>query len=446
MKRLFPVVLAALLWPWPAAADHPTPLDHLLRQAQEAQQREAATRRAREARFLAEHADHKRLLAEARQQLAAERARGKQLKLAFERNEAELAKLETELKQSMGDLGELFGTVRQSAKDLTAFVEESLVSAQYPQRAGWFRVLGESKKLPDITELERFWIMIQQEIIESGRVVRFRATVIGTDGVAAARDVTRIGLFNAIAGEDYLKFLPEVNRFAVLARQPSGSDRELAAELAAAHDGYPEMALDPTRGVLLGLLVETPDVEERVEQGGIIGYVIIALGVIGLLIVIVRLTYLTVIARRVQAQLQDPTTPSSDNPLGRVLAVAAAVPETDTKNLELQIDEAILRETPRLRRGEAIVKLLAGVAPLLGLLGTVVGMIVTFQSISLFGTGDPKLMASGISQALVTTALGLIVAIPLLFLHSLVATRSRALVHVLDEQSAGLIAMRQEQS
>jgi len=438
--------LAALLWPWPAAADHPTPLDHLLRQAQEAQEREAATRRAREARFLAEHADQKRLLAEARQKLAAERARGKKLKAAFERNEAELAKLETELKQSMGDLGELFGTVRQSAKDLTAFVEESLVSAQYSERAGWFRVLGESKKLPDITELERFWIMIQQEIIESGRVVRFLATVIGTDGVSGKRDVTRIGLFNAIAGDDYLKFLPEVNRFTVLARQPSASDRALAADLAGARDGYPEMALDPTRGVLLGLLVETPDLEERVEQGGIIGYVIIALGALGLFIVFVRLGYLTVIGRRMQDQLQDPATPSSDNPLGRVLAVAAAVPESDTKNLELQIDEAILRETPRLRRGEAIVKLLAGVAPLLGLLGTVVGMIVTFQSISLFGTGDPKLMASGISQALVTTALGLIVAIPLLFLHSLVATRSRALVHVLDEQSAGVIAMRQEQS
>lgn len=446
MKRLFPILLAALLWPGPACADHPTHLDHLLRQAQEAQEREAVARRAREARFVADHADQKRLLAEAQHKLAAQRARGKKLKTAFETNEAELAKLETELKQSMGDLGELFGTVRQSAKDLTAFVEESLVSAQYPERAGWFRVLGASRKLPDITELERFWIMIQQEIIESGRVVRFPATVIGTDGVAGARDVTRVGLFNAIADDDYLKFLPEVNRFAVLARQPSGGDRELAVDLAAARDGYPEMALDPTRGVLLGLLVETPDLDERLEQGGVIGYVIIVLGVVGLLIVIARLSYLTVIARRVQAQLQDLAAPSSDNPLGRVLAVASGVADADTKNLELQIDEAILRETPRLTRGEAIVKLLAGVAPLLGLLGTVVGMIVTFQSISLFGTGDPKLMASGISQALVTTALGLIVAIPLLFLHSLVTTRSRALVHVLDEQSAGLIAMRHEQS
>jgi biopolymer transport protein ExbB len=214
--------------------------------------------------------------------------------------------------------------------------------------------------------------------------------------------------------------------------------------LSAASQGPVELALDPTRGVLLGLLVETPNPLERLQQGGIVGYVILVLGAFGLLLVLYRLLYLSLIGARIRRQLRNLAEPSDDNPLGRILAVGNGGNSINPANLELQIDEAVLRETPRLTRGEGLIKLLTGIAPLLGLLGTVVGMIITFQSISLFGTGDPKLMANGISQALVTTALGLIVAIPLLFLHTLVTSRSRALVQILDEQSAGLAAMRRE--
>ena len=139
----------------------------------------------------------------------------------------------------------------------------------------------------------------------------------------------------------------------------------------------------------------------------ILGGPFLALAVLGLLIVVQRLVYLSLVQRRVRCQLGDPESLCDDNPLGRVLAAGKALHADDIETLEMQLDEAILRELPPLTRGQSLVKLLAAVAPLLGLLGTVTGMIVTFQSISLFGTGDPKLMASGISQALVTTGLGL---------------------------------------
>ncbi|MCW8945298.1 MAG: MotA/TolQ/ExbB proton channel family protein [Sedimenticola sp.] len=426
-------------------AEHPTHLDHLLRQAQQAQQHDQSVRELREQTFLAKRAEQKQLLEQLREQVEIERLRGATLKTTFETNESSLVELETELSQQTGDLGELFGAVKQVAKDLTTTLQDSLVSGQYPDRAAWFKLLGESKKLPDITELERLWLLMQQEIVESGRVVRFPAQVVGVDGVTNEREIVRIGLFNAIESDRYLKFQPESGRFVELSRQPADSDRALAASFMATPDGYAPLAIDPTRGVLLGMLVETPDLIERLHQGGIVGYVILALGALGLLIVIVRLGYLSLVGHKIRRQLRTLTQPAADNPLGRVLMLARVDQEGDPKNLELQIDEAVLREVPRLVRGEGLVKLLAGVAPLLGLLGTVVGMIVTFQSISLFGTGDPKLMANGISQALVTTALGLIVAIPLLFMHSLVATRSRLLVQILDEQSAGLVAMRAEQ-
>lgn len=104
------------------------------------------------------------------------------------------------------------------------------------------------------------------------------------------------------------------------------------------------------------------------------------------------------------------------------------------------MDEAILRETPTIDRGINLIKMFAAIAPLMGLLGTVIGMILTFQTIMLFGTGDPKIMAGNISLALVTTALGLIAALPLILVHSIVAGKSKAVLHKLDEQSAGLIA------
>jgi biopolymer transport protein ExbB len=203
------------------------------------------------------------------------------------------------------------------------------------------------------------------------------------------------------------------------------------------------MSIDPSRGSILGLLVQTPSLLERVDQGGLIGYIIVVIAFVGLLLVIGRMLILARVAHRVRLQKQS-AKGDPGNPLGRVLAVYEANQEMNSEALELKLDEAILKETPPLERGLTTIKVLSVIAPLLGLLGTVTGMIRTFQAITLFGTGDPKLMAGGISQALVTTVLGLLTAIPLVLLHSLVRDRSKALTQLLDEQAAGLVAERAE--
>jgi biopolymer transport protein ExbB len=330
--------------------------------------------------------------------------------------------------------------VRHSAGDLQALLRDSLVSAQFPERAEWLDILAKSKQLPSITELERFWLLLQQEIDQSGQVSRFTAEVTDTNGLTTPREVIRISVFNAIADGQYLHFHPDRNRFSVLSRQPGGQLQKRASSFASQTDGYAPMMIDPTRGGLLSLLTKTPTLTERVQQGGAIGYIILAIGLFGVTLVVLRLTGLGRVAAKMNRQLQEPAQASADNPLGRVLLAAGDAGDRDIDAIELLLDEAILRETPALQRGLGLLKLLAGVAPLLGLLGTVTGMILTFQSITLFGTGDPKLMAGGISQALVTTVLGLMVAIPLLFSHTLLASRSRTLIQILDEQSAGLIA------
>ena len=290
------------------------------------------------------------------------------------------------------------------------------------------------------------WFALQQEMTESGRVVTFDAPVVTAAGGTQTRPVTRVGVFTATSNGEYLNYVPESGQLQVLPRQPGGAAQAMAREFESTRSGTSRMIVDPTRGSLLALLVERPSLVERVRQGKEVGYVIIALGILGALLAIYQWIYLMLVGGKMRGQLKRIDQPADNNPLGRVLAMvdAPGAQNDDLETLELKLDEAVIRETPKLERMLGLLKLLAGVAPLLGLLGTVTGMIATFQSITLFGTGDPKLMAGGISQALVTTVLGLVVAIPLLFLHSLLSGRSRSLIRILDEQAAGLIARRVE--
>jgi biopolymer transport protein ExbB len=228
-----------------------------------------------------------------------------------------------------------------------------------------------------------------------------------------------------------------------LQRQPQDRFLSRIEDLEEATSGLSAMAIDPTRGQLLGLLVQSPDLMERIGQGGIVGHTILVLGAIGLLIAIWRLLVLTGISAKVSSQLKTPGQPG-DNPLGRVIKVRQDHPGEDIESLELHLGEQILKEMPKFNAMLPLIKIISVVAPLLGLLGTVQGMIITFQAITLFGAGDPKLMAGGISTALVTTVEGLVVAIPMVFLHALVSSRARGLAQILQEEAAGILAEEAE--
>ncbi|HHC71487.1 MAG TPA: MotA/TolQ/ExbB proton channel family protein [Thiotrichales bacterium] len=446
-KLILTLLLSGLLAPFVAGAADGTPpasLDELLQLVRKARVEEDRVNRERERRFLADKNRQKQLLKEAKAQLRAETRRSERLKNTFDANEKKLTELEETLRQRMGSLGELFGVVRQVAGDAKATFDNSLVSAQFPDRQSLLMPLIKSKELPDIPRLEDLWFALQQEMTESGKIVKFDSRVILPDGSEKQTRVTRVGVFNVVADGRYLRYLPETGELLELPRQPAGRYLKLANGLESASPGsIVPMAIDPSRGSILALLVQAPDLKERIQQGKLVGYVIIVLFAIGLLIVAVRWIALTVTGLKMRKQLKLDE-PKENNPLGRVLAVYRANPNVDTETLELKIDEAVIREVPKLQSGLATIKILAAIAPLLGLLGTVTGMIETFQSITLFGTGDPKLMAGGISQALVTTVLGLVSAIPLVALHSVVAGKSKRLISILDEQSAGIIAQHAE--
>ncbi len=416
-------------------------LDQLLRDVKLAQQQAKKINKAREIEFLAEKKSQQRLLKQAESELARQEALSKQLKQQIEANEETLTKLETQLTTQSGELGELFGVAKQAAGDLKAELDSSLISAQYPNREKNLTALIDSKALPTISQLENLWFTLQDEMTESGKVVRFTREIQDENGSREKAEVIRIGSFNVLAKGKYLNYSPEAKILAVLARQPESKYLDLVAPFSAMKTGLAPLGIDPTRGVMLSMLIQSPNVQERIEQGGVVGYIILALGAIGLFYAIFRLSVLVMTGNKMKQQIDNPVA-SSDNPLGRVLAATEQTTIEDTETLELLLDEAITREVPDLEKGLSMIKLFAAVAPLLGLLGTVTGMIATFQAISLFGTGDPKLMANGISQALVTTMLGLSVAIPLLFLYNLLAAKSKQLVQILDEQSAGIMSRR----
>lgn len=421
-----------------------TSLDQLLESVRETQQRQRELNAQRERDFLRDNKSQKELIAKAKREFERRQQENQPLFAVTEKNKGEIAALEAQLKALVQEMGDLSSTYREFAGDFSAVMQDSMITAQFPERSEALQELAAGDGQPTIDEIEALWLFLQQEMTEAGKVLTFETPVVVADGTAQSRTVLRVGTFSAYADGDFLRYVPETGELLLLSRQPTTRLRDEAREFAESGDVAP-ITLDPTRGSLLGMLAYTPSLRERIEQGGSIGLIILLLGAFGLLLTFWRTLYLGVVYLRMQSQLRNVDKPSQGNPLGRVLTAVEGVSLDEEELLQLKLDEAVLAEVPALERGNGLIKLLAATSPLLGLLGTVTGMILTFQAISLFGTGDPKLMAGGISQALVTTVLGLVVAIPLLFGHSLINTMARSMVQRLDEQCAGVLARSADQ-
>ncbi len=423
-------------------------LDELLQQVKSGRVSDAAENQARLDEFRANRSDQTRRLNAEKAEQKRQEDLSARLEKQFEDNDVRIINLEQAFQERLGGLKELFGVLQQGAGDARGNFENSVTNVQFTDRNDFLLALakkmGSSNRLPKMEEIERFWFELQREMTESGKITTFSTNVVDATGVEQQQDVTRIGTFNVVSGEKYLEYVPETGRLVELQRQPQSRYTGRIEPLTSASSGLHPVGLDPTRGQLLGLLVQSPSLTERIAQGKTVGYVIITLGFFGVLIAIWRVLALSAISAKVRRQMKNFDQPKSSNPLGRVLLVAKETEGGDIETVELRLGEAILRETPKFNAMLPLLKIISVVAPLLGLLGTVTGMIVTFQAITLYGAGDPKLMAGGISTALVTTVLGLCVAIPTVFLHTLVASRARRLTQILQEEAAGMLAERAE--
>ena len=422
-------------------------LDELLEQVKSGRVKDAAENKKRIAEFQAARGRQQQLLRDMEAERVRQEQLSQQLEDTFEANDAQIIDLERALQERLGELKELFGVLQQAAGDARGNFDTSVTQIQFPERGEWLtqfaQKMGSTTRMPTLEEIERIWYELQREMTESARVTRLNTTVISAAGEEEQREVVRVGLFNVVSDGKYLEYIPETGRLIELQRQPASRYTSRAADLQGSTSFPNGFAVDPTRGQLLALLVQSPSLMERIAQGKEVGYVIIALGIVGLAIAIWRLLALSAVGAQVNRQTKNPDQ-AGNNPLGRVLKVALDNPESDVESLELKLGEAILKETPKFNTMLPFLKIISVVAPLLGLLGTVTGMIITFQAITLYGAGDPKLMAGGISTALVTTVLGLCVAIPTVFLHTLVQSRAKRLTQILQEEAAGMLSERAE--
>ena len=430
------------------AAEKSIDLDDLLKKLQHGQYQQSKQNKQRENNFIKQRSAQQSLLKNAVVERDQQVSYSDELETEFEKNELKLVGLDDALNKRMGSLKELFGVLQQVSGDTSGKFNTSIISAEYPNRGEFFDKLavkmGSSSNMASIEEIERVWFELTREMTESGKVKVFNKEVIRANGNKEMTAITRVGSFNLIANGVYLEWLGATNAIAELVRQPSSRFMDTVTDLESATQGFTPFALDPTGGTILGLLVQAPDTLERVEQGGTVGYVILVLGFFAFLLAGERYISLYIIESKVKKQLKTKQL-SDNNPLGRVLKIKEKYADVALDTFELKLSEAIIKEMPMLTKRITFVKIISVVAPLLGLLGTVTGMINTFQAITLFGTGDPKLMAGGISQALVTTVLGLVVAIPTVLLFTWLNTRSKSIIHILQEQAAGLIAQRAEQ-
>ncbi|MFT5209643.1 MAG: biopolymer transport protein ExbB [Flavobacterium sp.] len=454
MKKIILLIAAAMMafsTPVFAAEDIPAKsLTELLQMVKEGKLINRDANQKREDDFSRDKANQAQAVRNAERAQREEEARSERLESTFEKNEQDIAARDEILKKRLGSLRELFGVLQQISGDTQGIFEGSLISAEYPGRTEWLsqfaQDMGKSSKLATIEEIERLWFEVQREMTESGKITKFTARVNRLDGQVQDQEVVRIGSYNLVSEGKYVTYDIQNKVVKELPAQPAGRFVDSAAALQNASSGFVAFGLDPTRGQLLELQNQIPSLQERIAQGKQVGYVIISLGIIALLLAIERIITLSLTASKVRTQSKNAGSPDTSNPLGRVLQIYHDNKSVDPETLQLKLDEAILKEQPAINARIAFIKIISMVAPLLGLLGTVIGMILTFQAITLFGTGDPKTMAGGISSALMTTVLGLCVAIPTVLMHSIVQSRSNVIMHILTEQSAGLIAEHAEEA
>jgi biopolymer transport protein ExbB len=429
-------------------------VEALLQLVKEGKTKEQSANADREAKFMANKNEQAAILAAEKRELARQERIADQLEAEYKKNEEILRVKEEAYQKELGSLVELFGHLQSSAGEAAVQFSGSLTSPQYGlERVDFLNELtskmSETTELPTIREIEGLWYELQREMVASGKVVSFDTTVIDVDGESSTCNVTRVGLFNAVCDGKYLEYVAATGQYAFLPRQPAGRFTKTAKSVGNADVGEQvRFGVDPTGptgGSLLANLIQTPSLAERAAQGREVGYAIIFVGLIGIGLAFWKLWSLYVLGKAVRAQAGSKTL-DVRNPLGRVLKVGEENFKKDIDTLELKLAEAIMAERPSIERGIGAVRIISVVAPLAGLLGTVTGMIVTFQMITLYGTGDPKLMAGGISQALVTTVLGLLVAIPTTLLHSFTASSAKGIISVLEEQSTGILAERAEGS
>lgn len=413
--------------------------DALLQKAQQENRQQQSHNVARESGFKQTEQELQAIKNKLAAERAALQAEADSLSVTFGENEAELAQLEEKLRLETGSLGELFGVVRQNAKELESELKSSVTGVDANSYQKDIDAIVAAKSLPTLTQLQAMWRSMEEQIKASGEMANVSFTLLNGEGREQTVNGVRLGSMALLDDTGYVKWNGQRGDAVNYLRQPENGP---TANTISSGD-IDALVIDPSRGILLEQLANSPTLADRLNAGGVVGKIILGLLAIGLLIALVRGASLMISRQKIMKQLKTPAQPGN-NPLGRVLAVYQKDKHRSVEALELRLLEAVVDEQTHLEKGLSMLKLLAALAPMLGLLGTVTGMIETFQVITQFGNGDPKVMAGGISMALVTTVLGLVSAMPLLLAHNVLSSQAENIRSILEKQGIGLVAEQAE--
>ena len=376
----------------------------------------------------------------------------------IEEKKKEAEQLQSALAETRTVNRELSGFIRSNAKDLESMLIQSLQSALDPDRHTFLAPLINQEKFPSMADIHQMVTLLFSEIQASGEVRLTRGMIVDRHGKERMADLLILGNFTAmyfLDGETgFLLYSDQSRRFFALSRLPDiGMQKNIQAYMNKETDN---VAMDISRGGALRQLTHRLSLWEQIPKGGPIVWPLVAILGLALLILLERIFFLLrkrmnadTFMLKIQAlvngnqweECQALLESKRKKLIPKVLLTALEFKDQERVDMENALQEAILGEIPRIERFLSTLGMLAAIAPLLGLLGTVTGMINTFHVITYYGTGDPRMMSGGISEALVTTMLGLSVAIPIMLFHTLLSRRVETEISKMEEKAVSFVNM-----
>ena len=357
--------------------------------------------------------------------------------------------------QRLADNKELSILLTDHARTFLALAERSPYSAQRPERLESLRSFVDPHRVFRLEDLETLLTLSFEDMAASRDKIAYTGKMVDRSGNETSGEIIRLGhlpaLYRVNDRVGYLTLSPASGRL-IMSPRPSFWVRQNLEDY---FQGETEAVYtDISGGAAIQQLAHRVGFMAQLRSGGILVVPILLVGVVALVLTIERLIFLGKVRHNTDALMTrvtelvgegdidgaiKATHPHRKRPTGRVLMAGLEHRRDPSEVIESALSETMLRETPRLERFQSALKVCAAVAPLLGLLGTVTGMINTFQVITTHGTGDPRLMAGGISEAMVTTQVGLAVAIPVMIVAAFLGRRARNLSHDMEEKGLALM-------
>jgi len=364
--------------------------------------------------------------------------------------------LEIELDNQKDSMRLIEGTVRTSAKQMRKRALNSPVTAERPARLQELEALLDTNRFPGLESIQALTEMWFLELAASGEVRSNLNVCIAPDGSEKQGTVTRLGTLGAF-------FSNNDGNTSFLRPSVSGKLEMVAGDFNDAVAGAKDFAMgqrvdapmDFSGGEVFKRFGDESGFLSSIQNGGLLVWPILLVGFLGFVLAGERLFSLSRIRTCPDCQMGKAMEWAVKGDLKRCASCLGTKGNTPTcrvlkhvvlhsggtlVSMEKGLQESILQELPRLERFLPTINILAAVAPLLGLLGTVTGMIGTFQVITIFGTGDARMMSGGISEALITTQLGLAVAVPLTLMHHFLERKVDRMVADMEEKGTTLVS------